>query len=148
MVGGNDETGYSVWRWRSGCSLWYPNDTLQHGGRPQMPGQPRGGAMERVHTSINPVSGHLMISRTSRQPSWACRSCACDASRAGDRSTNPGDVRLCRSPTGFGEAVCLQHVLRGAASALTWGWPQMVGPDPEFPKEHDGDHPLLIGDWS
>ena len=27
------------------------------------------------------------------------------------------------------------------------GWPRMVtGPDPDFPKELNGDHPFLVGD--
>jgi hypothetical protein len=32
------------------------------------------------------------------------------------------------------------------STSTTWGWPQIVPPDTEFPKELNGDNPFLIGD--
>jgi len=53
---------------------------------------------------------------------------------------------LCRSPTGFVEAVAFQQVHRGTASAATRWRSEMAGPDSIFAKELNGDNPFLIGD--
>ena len=37
---------------------------------------------------------------------------------------------------------------RGAASVVPRGRPQMTRPDPELPKELDGDHPFLVASWA
>jgi hypothetical protein len=51
---------------------------------------------------------------------------------------------LCRSPTGFVEAVAFQQVHRGTASAATRWRSEMAGPDSIFAKELNGDNPFLL----
>jgi hypothetical protein len=103
-----------------------------------------------------------------RRPRWKARRQRCgghgsgpnrqDAGRppeeAGEGSGGEGSggrptksarrCRLCRSPTGFVEAVAFQQVHRGTASAATRWRSEMAGPDSIFAKELNGDNPFLI----